>query len=444
LNKLDLLDDRRAHLSFKLSIISIVLVATVFTIFASFTLNHYTQIIGQERKEQLLAITNAAVAGLGSLNITDARTSERVLDEIAGSSSDIQAVVLYSAGESGEAQEVARNTGALLASSAAINAPSLNALQPGHPYYGELKVTNGRTMVYTTALIQSRGGAQAMLAIYAKGVPAATVERYAMLTYAEALIAIIALCGFLFVVHKKEVFTPLSKLLACAREATGNSAGIPNNMVYDEFGELSYELNLMACELFSNREEKQRLLTELREKQHEVEVKSSTDFLTGLENDRSFLEKLDIEINRASRAEQTVSLLLCDIDVFKAFNEENGRILGDRALLDVAKLIKKLIRDYDVAARYDGEGFAAIVNDTDASVAYSVGERIRKAIEAHEFTACEGTAQLTISIGIATYPTDAVRKDLLIGAAEFALEQARKNGGNKTAVFTNVGASASA
>lgn len=155
-----------------------------------------------------------------------------------------------------------------------------------------------------------------------------------------------------------------------------------------------------------------------------------TDELTGMHNYRFFQARLDEEIGRAIRYEKHVSLLMLDADDFKGFNDRYGHIAGDRALAEFGGVLAGLVRGVDVLARYGGEEFAVLLPETDAAGAYVVAEKIREAFSAHVFADAEGTrcCNLTVSIGVATYPDHADDKEALLREADDALYRA-KNGG---------------
>ncbi|NCO66703.1 MAG: hypothetical protein COW32_02380 [Candidatus Aquicultor secundus] len=199
--------------------------------------------------------------------------------------------------------------------------------------------------------------------------------------------------------------------------------------------QMSREFDKMT-EALQRKEKENSLLKEmLKEKQIETEAKAHIDYLTQLENQRSFQIKLEAELNRSSRLGTPVSLLFCDLDGFKAFNDAHGHLLGDQVLVDVAQTIKDSIRDYDVASRYGGEEFAIILANTDSDAAVFVAERIRAKVGELQFNAREGVAQVTISVGIATYPRDAKRKELLIAASDYAMYESKNRGGNAVTLF---------
>ena len=133
---------------------------------------------------------------------------------------------------------------------------------------------------------------------------------------------------------------------------------------------------------------------------------SITDNLTGLFNQRHFHNKLKEEVNRANRQKHPLSLILLDLDKFKAYNDRYGHLVGDKMLAKSAKIILSNIREnVDTAFRYGGDEFAIILVEADKEIVLSTGERIQK-----EFKESGG---VTASIGFATYKNNMDVNDLI-------------------------------
>jgi diguanylate cyclase (GGDEF)-like protein len=157
------------------------------------------------------------------------------------------------------------------------------------------------------------------------------------------------------------------------------------------------------------------------------------DGLTGLYNHRWFQENLSNELLKSRRFKYKVTLLMIDVDHFKSFNDKYGHPQGDSALKEISQIIKKTIRAYDVPARYGGEEFAVVLPHADHDQALRVAERLRRAVMAHPFLGRKGRArlELTVSIGVATYPANAKTKAELIDRADQALYLAKSEGRNR-------------
>lgn len=154
---------------------------------------------------------------------------------------------------------------------------------------------------------------------------------------------------------------------------------------------------------------------------------ASQDGLTGLKNRRAFEERLPDELARIKRTQQPVSLLLVDIDHFKAFNDSFGHPRGDEVLRAVARVLARSIRDTDVAVRYGGEEFAVILPNTDTAGAEMMGERLRDAIASSAWT----ERAITISVGAATAVSHLVAADALVELADRALYRSKQAGRNR-------------
>ena len=160
---------------------------------------------------------------------------------------------------------------------------------------------------------------------------------------------------------------------------------------------------------------------------------SVTDELTGMFNYRYLQRRLDEEITRAKRYSKHVSFLMIDADDFKLFNDRYGHLAGDRALAEFGGVLGAVVREVDVVARYGGEEFALLLPETDAAGAFIVAEKIREALAAHLFGDADDTrcCTLTVSIGLATYPTYAYDKESLLREADDALYRAKDDGKNR-------------
>jgi diguanylate cyclase (GGDEF)-like protein/putative nucleotidyltransferase with HDIG domain len=158
-----------------------------------------------------------------------------------------------------------------------------------------------------------------------------------------------------------------------------------------------------------------------------------TDPLTRLSNRRGFRELLDLEAERARRAETNMTLLVGNLDRFQDVNDQLGHHAGDAALQRVAQLLRDHKRQIDVIARVGGGEFGLLLPDTDKDGAFALAERLRCAL-AEEFS-CE-PAPLTISFGIATYPLHGETTASLLRAADQALHAAKNGGRNRTVIHS--------
>jgi diguanylate cyclase (GGDEF)-like protein/putative nucleotidyltransferase with HDIG domain len=157
-----------------------------------------------------------------------------------------------------------------------------------------------------------------------------------------------------------------------------------------------------------------------------------TDSLTSLLNRRGFEELFETELERARRGDRPLSVIVGDLDAFKAVNDRFGHAAGDRALERLSEILQTVKRRIDTAARIGGEEFAVIAPDTDQHAAYILAERMRREVR-DTFTS--EPFPLTISLGIATFPRHGATAESLIGGADEALYAAKKLGRDRTVVY---------
>ncbi len=168
---------------------------------------------------------------------------------------------------------------------------------------------------------------------------------------------------------------------------------------------------------------------------HQAKTRANTDELTGLYNHRSFHERIEQEIARGSRFGGTFSLIMLDIDLFKAYNDIYGHLAGDQVLRKVGRYIESSIRSIDLAFRYGGEEFSVILPEARLDDAYKVAERIRKTIESKTSSRA---MPITASLGVGNWPNDGVMKEEIIGLADAALYRAKQTGRNRTCLSSDV------
>ncbi|MDR0965087.1 MAG: sensor domain-containing diguanylate cyclase [Myxococcales bacterium] len=164
----------------------------------------------------------------------------------------------------------------------------------------------------------------------------------------------------------------------------------------------------------------------------QMEQLATTDGLTGLVNHRTFQARCDEALQLAQRYGKKVSLMLTDIDHFKRVNDTYGHPAGDHVLRGVARILRESARDTDIVARYGGEEFCVIMPETDAVGAKVIAERLRQEIEAAVFDTEAGPLKVTLSLGIATYPESAAKKQELIDLADQCLYFAKQHGRNQS------------
>jgi diguanylate cyclase (GGDEF)-like protein len=156
-----------------------------------------------------------------------------------------------------------------------------------------------------------------------------------------------------------------------------------------------------------------------------LEETARTDTLTEMPNRRAFDERLSLEIERSARLGEPLSLLMGDIDHFKALNDRFGHAAGDGALASLGRVLMSECRAIDTPARIGGEEFAVLLPSTDAAAALVTANRLRAAIS--QITDSDGRP-LTISFGVAEHPGDGATAGDLIAAADRALYAAKAAG----------------
>lgn len=158
-----------------------------------------------------------------------------------------------------------------------------------------------------------------------------------------------------------------------------------------------------------------------------------TDPLTGLANHRQFYDQLEREFRRAQRYQRPLTLLMLDLDRFKAFNDRFGHLAGDHALRETADVLRQNARSVDILARYGGEEFAIILPETDIQRGAAHAERIRSAVASHAFLSQETGLEhcVTVSIGVAALTPTLQKIEELVHGADQALYRAKAAGRNR-------------
>jgi diguanylate cyclase (GGDEF)-like protein len=163
------------------------------------------------------------------------------------------------------------------------------------------------------------------------------------------------------------------------------------------------------------------------------------DELTRLYNYRYFQDRVVSEARRAQRYDHALTLMMIDADDFKAFNDTRGHLAGNMALRRLASVLKKSVREVDVAARYGGEEFAILLPNTPKLAALKLAEKLRQAVERAGIGKDEAGRgkPLTVSVGVATFPGDAQNPQELVDRADSALYIAKSMGKNCVKPFSD-------
>ena len=165
----------------------------------------------------------------------------------------------------------------------------------------------------------------------------------------------------------------------------------------------------------------------LMEAEERIQRLAASDLLTGLDNRAALHDAMQAALSRARRHGHELAVLMVDLDRFKPVNDRHGHMVGDMVLKEVAGRLARCLRASDVRARYGGDEFVVVVDETEAGSARGAAERI---VERLSLPIGFGELTVTIgaSIGIARYPADAVTDDELLRKADSALYRAKNNG----------------
>jgi diguanylate cyclase (GGDEF)-like protein len=176
--------------------------------------------------------------------------------------------------------------------------------------------------------------------------------------------------------------------------------------------------------------ERRRLIQENKRLFEENKRLAVTDPLTGLSNRHKLQDTLNGELERASRYNRPLSIIMIDMDELKAINDSLGHPAGDEALKMVANSIEHCIRKVDLAARFGGDEFVIVLPEADVSVAASVAERINQEVEKLKI---EGKP-LGISLGVASWNKTYTTPEIFIDAADRAMYQAKRSEGDRVRI----------
>jgi len=177
------------------------------------------------------------------------------------------------------------------------------------------------------------------------------------------------------------------------------------------------------------------LSSDIHYARQQIVAASETDELTKLPNMRAFNALLQKENARFKRYNKPFSIMMIDIDELKTVNDRFGHETGNRLIVMAANSINERIRSADVVARYGGDEFVMLLPETDAGQLQELAERIRTAVENTAFDEQGHRVSTTVSIGLASCPTDAVSPKDLIHKADTALYSSKRAGRNRTTLW---------
>lgn len=170
-----------------------------------------------------------------------------------------------------------------------------------------------------------------------------------------------------------------------------------------------------------------------------LERQTELDRKTGLFNHEYFKQQVGHELNRSNRFDRSLAIIMADLDLLRNINNTYGHLAGDEVLIGVAKILKRSVREYDVAARFGGEEFAILLPETTIEQAHERAEFIRKTIEEMEFTIPTNGSPIraTMSFGIAGRESFSQTMNEIIHNADTALYHSKLNGRNRACAYAN-------
>jgi diguanylate cyclase (GGDEF)-like protein/PAS domain S-box-containing protein len=201
-------------------------------------------------------------------------------------------------------------------------------------------------------------------------------------------------------------------------------------------------IQLIAKDVTRVREAEEKAAQYLRDLEaanQRLEILSTTDGMTGLTNFREFKRLLEAQHEIYVRYKTPYSVIFCDIDHFKHYNDHNGHPAGDQLLRDIAGIFRQLVRKTDVPARYGGEEFVILCPQTKPEDACLLAERVRATVAGHAFlhAADQPGGCLSISIGVASGDDGKTVEEVLMRADE-ALYRSKKNGRNRVTRYVKL------
>jgi diguanylate cyclase (GGDEF)-like protein len=175
---------------------------------------------------------------------------------------------------------------------------------------------------------------------------------------------------------------------------------------------------------------------ELHKAKEQAETLARTDFLTGMNNRRSFYDLCETQFKLARRHGQALSVILLDIDQFKDVNDEHGHAVGDEVLKKLANIVAETCRHSDVAGRVGGEEFAILLPHTNAQNAQELAERLREQMEQSVIHLARGDVKFTASFGVAQMDAGCESLEALVAMADDGMYKAKQRGRNGVYVVT--------
>jgi len=179
------------------------------------------------------------------------------------------------------------------------------------------------------------------------------------------------------------------------------------------------------------------LAADIRYAVDKIKQVSDTDDLTGLYNMRAFSSILQRAFKQAVRHGHPLSLVMVDSDNLKAVNDAHGHDAGNRLLQHLVRCVRDELRGSDVMARFGGDEFIMLLPETNRRGAQDMSERIRKSVESSRFDIRGGDINVTVSLGISSYPEDGGNLEAILDKADKAMYRAKQRGRNQVVVYNS-------
>ncbi|MRW88111.1 diguanylate cyclase, partial [Pseudoduganella sp. FT26W] len=240
---------------------------------------------------------------------------------------------------------------------------------------------------------------------------------------------LLALTLLLLIVRRRVILPLLRATRAVIRLGNGDYSRDPgSSQRADEIGDMLRALSTLR----NNSIERQQLELERQSLIDELRARANTDYLTGILNRRAFTTAGNQRLHRAQQHEETLAVLLFDIDHFKSVNDSHGHEAGDQVLIRVAAVIRDALRDGEIVARHGGEEFVVMPSHCSHAQACALAERLRELIESEPLTLPDGhILRVTASFGVASATGPTAALDDLLHAADLALYRAKRKGRNR-------------
>ncbi|NTV66877.1 MAG: diguanylate cyclase [Chlorobaculum sp.] len=265
-----------------------------------------------------------------------------------------------------------------------------------------------------------------------------TLSLNSYLGFITMLLFVVVLAGGRFIISNyRHSIMPINQL---AEQLAQLNCNLPESL-HDtaEAAETLMSGEESSEEIRSVTESVANMCHDIEEKNRKLDELYIRDEKTGLYNYRHFKEHLIIDVERARRFNGDIALAMIDIDHFKHYNDRFGHVAGDKILARMAEIISQECRATDIPSRFGGDEFAVLFPKTDQATAFEIAERLRNIIcaEPFEHERKQPGGQLTVSIGVASWPDDATDCYTLINNADKALYKAKFSGRNKVLAYTS-------